>query len=66
MARVHYPFIPTAVVPDAYPNLRRRAGLRSPVLVIHGEDDMIVPVDRFAEMMAIYRELTAPSLERAA
>lgn len=44
MGRLHYPFIPPALVPDAYPNLRRIALLRSPLLVIHGERDDIVPV----------------------
>jgi uncharacterized protein len=45
MARVHYPLIPAALVPDAYPSLRLIGGLRSPVLVLHGEDDAIVPVE---------------------
>jgi fermentation-respiration switch protein FrsA (DUF1100 family) len=44
MARLHYPFVPAAVVPDAYPSLRRIAGLRAPLLVLHGEDDDIVPL----------------------
>jgi fermentation-respiration switch protein FrsA (DUF1100 family) len=45
MARLHYRAIPAAAVPDAYPSLRRIAGLRAPLLVLHGEDDMIVPVE---------------------
>lgn len=45
MARLHYRAIPRALVPDAYPSLRRIAGLRAPLLVLHGEDDMIVPVE---------------------
>jgi fermentation-respiration switch protein FrsA (DUF1100 family) len=45
MARLHYGLIPTAVVPDAYPNRRLIADLRAPLLVLHGEDDMIVPVE---------------------
>jgi fermentation-respiration switch protein FrsA (DUF1100 family) len=44
MGRLHYPFIPIALVPDAYPNLQRIARLRSPLLVIHGDRDEIVPV----------------------
>ena len=43
MARQHYPFIPKALVPDAYPNLRHIRGLRAPLLVLHGERDEIVP-----------------------
>ena len=44
MGRLHYPFIPAAVVPDAYPSLRRVAQLQAPLLVIHGDRDDIVPV----------------------
>jgi fermentation-respiration switch protein FrsA (DUF1100 family) len=44
VARRHYPFIPTIAVPDAYPSLRRIPGLRTPLLVIHGDRDPIVPV----------------------
>jgi fermentation-respiration switch protein FrsA (DUF1100 family) len=43
MARVHYPFIPGALVPDAYPSLRLISKLRAPLLVLHGERDEIVP-----------------------
>ena len=46
MARVHYRAIPQAAVPDAYPSLRLVSGLRAPLLVVHGEDDMIVPVEQ--------------------
>jgi len=45
MARLHHRAIPRALVPDAYPSLRRIANLRAPLLVLHGEDDMIVPVE---------------------
>jgi pimeloyl-ACP methyl ester carboxylesterase len=44
MARLHYPFIPRAAVPDAYPSLRLVAGLRAPLLFLHGERDEIVPL----------------------
>jgi uncharacterized protein len=44
MARLHYPLIPPALVPDAYPSLRRIGRLRAPLLVLHGERDEIVPV----------------------
>lgn len=44
MGRLHYPLIPPALVPDAYPNIRRIAEIRSPLLVIHGDRDDIVPV----------------------
>ncbi|HEX2310634.1 MAG TPA: alpha/beta hydrolase [Vicinamibacterales bacterium] len=44
MARRHYPLVPPAVVPDAYPSLRRVRQLRAPLLVIHGDRDEIVPL----------------------
>jgi fermentation-respiration switch protein FrsA (DUF1100 family) len=43
MARRHYPFVPRALVPDAYPSLRRIRGLQAPLLVIHGDRDQVVP-----------------------
>jgi pimeloyl-ACP methyl ester carboxylesterase len=45
MGRLHYPFVPTAMVPDVYPNLRRIGLLRTPLLIVHGDRDEIVPVD---------------------
>jgi fermentation-respiration switch protein FrsA (DUF1100 family) len=44
LARLHYPLIPRALVPDAYPSLRRIRELRAPLLVLHGADDRVVPV----------------------
>ena len=44
MARLHYPFIPRAVVPDAYPSLELIRGLRAPLLVLHGSRDELVPL----------------------
>jgi fermentation-respiration switch protein FrsA (DUF1100 family) len=44
MARLHYPFVPAAVVPDAYPSLRLIRRLRAPLLVLHGARDDIVPL----------------------
>jgi uncharacterized protein len=43
MARLHYPLIPRALVPDAYPSLSRIRRLTAPLLVLHGADDRIVP-----------------------
>jgi fermentation-respiration switch protein FrsA (DUF1100 family) len=50
MARVHYPFLPRLVVPDAYPSLRTIGEVASPLLVLHGERDEIAPV-RHAEAL---------------
>jgi fermentation-respiration switch protein FrsA (DUF1100 family) len=44
LGRLHYPFVPTALVPDAYPALRRIPELDSPLLVLHGDRDGIVPL----------------------
>jgi uncharacterized protein len=44
MARVHYPFVPRALVPDAYPSLRIIPRLQAPLLVLHGARDAIVPL----------------------
>jgi pimeloyl-ACP methyl ester carboxylesterase len=44
LARRHYPLIPRALVPDAYPSLRLIGRLTVPLLVLHGERDEIVPL----------------------
>jgi pimeloyl-ACP methyl ester carboxylesterase len=44
MARRHYPLVPAAMVPDAYPSLSRVPDLRAALLVIHGDRDEIVPL----------------------
>jgi fermentation-respiration switch protein FrsA (DUF1100 family) len=46
MARVHYGLLPAPLVPDAYPSLSLIATLRAPLLVLHGDDDAIVPVEQ--------------------
>ena len=55
MARLHYPVIPAALVPDAYPSLDRIARLACPVLVVHGEHDDIVPADHGRALFAAAR-----------
>jgi fermentation-respiration switch protein FrsA (DUF1100 family) len=50
VARVHYPFIPAALVPDAYPSIRRIARLRAPLLVLHGDRDEVVPLTQGTEL----------------
>jgi len=45
MGRQHYRIVPAALVPDAYPSLRSISRLRAAVLVVHGADDAIVPVE---------------------
>jgi fermentation-respiration switch protein FrsA (DUF1100 family) len=43
IARLHYPIVPRALVPDAYPSLRRIRDVHAPLLVLHGGDDRLVP-----------------------
>jgi pimeloyl-ACP methyl ester carboxylesterase len=52
MARLHYAVIPAAVVPDVYPTIDRIARLRCPVLIVHGEQDDIVPVEHGRALFA--------------
>src|SRR5713101_4979804 len=51
MARVHYPWVPAALVGDGFPSLDRIPTLRAPVLILHGDRDEIVPV---AQGRALY------------
>jgi pimeloyl-ACP methyl ester carboxylesterase len=44
LGALHYPFLPAALIPDAYPALRRARELRAPLLVLHGDRDDIVPL----------------------
>jgi len=46
MGRLHYPIIPGALVPDAYPSLDRIPGLECPLLLMHGDSDEIVPLEQ--------------------
>ena len=57
MARLHYPFVPAALVPDAYPTRERIAHVKSPVLILHGDRDDIVPV---GHGQALFAAATAP------
>jgi uncharacterized protein len=44
LARHHYPLIPAILVPDVYPSIRRVGALRSPLLLLHGDQDETVPL----------------------
>ena len=46
LGRLHYPFVPAALVPDAYPALRRIRELRAPLLVLHSDRDDIAPLSQ--------------------
>jgi uncharacterized protein len=61
MAGLHYPSLPGALVPDAYPSLRLVRRLRAPLLVIHGERDDIVPAEHGR---ALYDAAPDPKLLR--
>ncbi len=57
VARHHYPVIPSAVVPDAYPSIRRIAKLQVPLLSLHGDRDEVVPL---SEGRALYEAAPEP------
>jgi uncharacterized protein len=46
LGRLHYPFLPASLIPDAYPTVRRIHDLRAPLLVLHGDRDDIVPLSQ--------------------
>jgi len=46
LGRLHYPFLPASLLPDAYPTARRIHDLRAPLLVLHGDRDEIVPLSQ--------------------
>jgi pimeloyl-ACP methyl ester carboxylesterase len=50
MARVHYPVLPAALVPNAYPSLDLIRELHVPLLVLHGDRDDIVPLEQGREL----------------
>lgn len=57
VAHHHYPVIPSAVVPDAYPSIRRIGQLQAPLLVLHGARDEVVPL---TEGRALYEAAPEP------
>jgi pimeloyl-ACP methyl ester carboxylesterase len=52
LGRLHYPFLPAALIPDAYPTVRRIPRLSAPLLVLHGDRDEIVPLAQARAMFA--------------
>lgn len=57
VARHHYPVMPSAVVPDAYPSIRRIGKLHVPLLLLHGDRDEVVPL---SEGRALYEAAPEP------
>jgi fermentation-respiration switch protein FrsA (DUF1100 family) len=57
LGRLHYPFVPAALVPDVYPTLRGIKGLEAPLLVLHGDRDDIVPLSHGS---ALFEAATGP------
>jgi hypothetical protein len=56
LGRLHYPFVPAALVPNAYPTLERIGRVRCPVLLIHGTADEIVPLAQAEALLAAAAE----------
>ena len=52
-----YPFLPVRwLMKDRYESLGRITAVDAPLLIIHGEDDRVVPVDHGRRMLAGARE----------
>lgn len=52
VAAIHYSVIPRVVVPDAYPSRERIGALRSPLLVLHGDSDRVIPLSHGKALLA--------------
>jgi fermentation-respiration switch protein FrsA (DUF1100 family) len=52
VAREHYPAALASLAGGAYPSLERIAKIQSPVLIVHGADDEIVPVAHGRALLA--------------
>jgi uncharacterized protein len=57
LGRVHYPFLPAPLIPDAYPTIRRIHGLHAALLILHGARDEIVPL---AQGRALFEAAPGP------
>ncbi|WP_280427437.1 alpha/beta hydrolase [Nocardia brasiliensis] len=55
-ARSIYPFLPRPLIPDAYPSERRIRTLRVPVLIMHGDQDELLPLRHAERLYAAARE----------
>ncbi|MBB5917732.1 hypothetical protein BJY24_006644 [Nocardia transvalensis] len=44
-AKAIYPYLPKSLVPNAFPSLSRIGALRTPTLIMHGDDDELLPVE---------------------
>jgi len=57
MGRLHYPFLPVRwLLRDRYPSLDRIAQIASPLLVIAGSNDAIVPISQSRRLFEAARE----------
>ncbi|MEN9358510.1 MAG: hypothetical protein RL095_45 [Verrucomicrobiota bacterium] len=52
MARHRYPFLPPQLCTTRFDNLKRIAGIKMPLLVIHGTEDQIVPSNHSERLYA--------------
>lgn len=52
-AQRHYPYLPARwLVKDRFDSLSRIAGIRAPILIVHGEADDTIPVDHGKRLLA--------------
>ena len=52
IARAHYPPALSALAGEAYPSLQRIPRLRAPLLILHGDEDEIVPLSHAEALFA--------------
>src|SRR5438067_638454 len=52
IARAHYPPALSALAGEAYPSLQRIPRLRAPLLILHGDEDEIVPMSHAEALFA--------------
>ncbi|GAA5059648.1 alpha/beta hydrolase [Nocardia callitridis] len=55
-ARSIYPFLPAPLVPNAYPSERRIRALHVPVLIMHGDQDDLLPLRHAQRLFAAANE----------
>lgn len=59
MARVHYPYLPSAIAGGAFDNLALMSQLRCPLLLIHADRDEVAPISMAHELADAHTGLHA-------